>query len=173
MDQIIVRPEADEPPAIEAALGLGPKGRAPRRRRLGLYAVVALLAAGALYGGYRFLQPAPGPAFVTVPVERGDLTVEVSATGTLQPLIQVDISSELSGVVRSVSVTENQRVAKGDVLAELDTTPNSGPGRTGRGIGQGRRSQVGRCANDAAGNRAGLEPRQPAYRARHGDNPVA
>ncbi|TIX35673.1 MAG: biotin/lipoyl-binding protein, partial [Mesorhizobium sp.] len=50
-----------------------------------------------------------------------DLTVAVSATGTLQPLTQVDISSELSGVVRSVSVNENQLVKKGDVLAALDT----------------------------------------------------
>jgi HlyD family secretion protein len=57
-----------------------------------------------------------------VPAETGELTVEVSATGTLQPLIQVDISSELSGVVRTVAVEENQRVAKGEVLAELDTT---------------------------------------------------
>lgn len=122
MDQIVARPEAGEPPAIETALGINGKGRAPKRRRFVLYAVVAVLAAGALYGGYRFMQPTPGPAFATVPVERGDLTVEVSATGTLQPLIQVDISSELSGVVRSVSVAENQRVAKGDILAELDTT---------------------------------------------------
>ncbi|MGO4838016.1 efflux RND transporter periplasmic adaptor subunit, partial [Rhizobiaceae sp. 2RAB30] len=61
-------------------------------------------------------------AFATVPAERGSLTVEVSATGTLQPLTQVDISSELSGVVRSVAVNENQRVGKGDVLAALDTT---------------------------------------------------
>src|SRR5690606_14513409 len=39
-----------------------------------------------------------------------------------QPLTQVEVSSELSGVVRSVAVEENQRVAGGDVLAELDTT---------------------------------------------------
>ena len=60
-------------------------------------------------------------AYITAPAKTGDITVEVSATGTLQPLIQVDISSELSGVMRSVEVVENQRVKKGDVLAELDT----------------------------------------------------
>ena len=47
----------------------------------------------------------------------------MSATGTLQPLTQVDISSELSGVIRSVSVEENQQVKKGDVLA--GSTPRS------------------------------------------------
>ena len=57
-----------------------------------------------------------------MPAEKGGLTVTVSATGTLQPLTQVDISSELSGVVRTVAVNENDLVHKGDVLAELDTT---------------------------------------------------
>jgi HlyD family secretion protein len=40
----------------------------------------------------------------------------------LQPIVQTDVSSELSGVVRSVDVTENQTVTKGQVLATLDTT---------------------------------------------------
>ena len=60
--------------------------------------------------------------YETAPASRNDLTVTVSATGTLQPLVQVDISSELSGVVRTVLVNENGLVRKGDVLAELDTT---------------------------------------------------
>jgi HlyD family secretion protein len=67
-------------------------------------------------------RPAETVNYVTTPAETGNLTVEVSATGTLQPLTQVDISSELSGVVRSVAANENQQVRKGDVLAELDTT---------------------------------------------------
>jgi HlyD family secretion protein len=46
----------------------------------------------------------------------------VSATGTLEPLTRVEISSELSGVVRSVAVEQNQRVSAGEVLAQLDTT---------------------------------------------------
>ncbi len=66
-------------------------------------------------------QPAAPLNYLTSPAEIGDMTIEVSATGTLQPLIQVSISSELSGIVRSVSADENQRVKKGDVLAELDT----------------------------------------------------
>lgn len=122
MDQIVNRPRVENTPAIEAALAIDSKGPGSRRR-LGLYTIAALVAAAALYGGYRtFAAPAPGPSFVAVPVERSNLTVEVSATGTLQPLVQVDISSELSGVVRSVAVNENQHIAKGDVLASLDTT---------------------------------------------------
>ncbi|MGE0499322.1 MAG: efflux RND transporter periplasmic adaptor subunit [Rhizobiaceae bacterium] len=123
MDQIVRRTRPQETADIEAALALDKDGKAPRRRRRWPWFVVALTLVAAGYGIYSWQSPAGTPvSFQTVDAARGDLTVEVSATGTLQPLIQVDISSELSGVVRSVSVEENQRVAQGDVLAELDTT---------------------------------------------------
>jgi len=108
--------------SAQAALGLG-SGQAAKKRSKGwIYAAAAVVAGvGAL--AYWQLGTAEAPVrYTTVPAARGDITVEVSATGTLQPLIQVDISSELSGVVRSVAVDENQRVTQGEVLAELDTT---------------------------------------------------
>ncbi|ACG74818.1 efflux transporter, RND family, MFP subunit [Anaeromyxobacter sp. K] len=58
----------------------------------------------------------------TEPARRGALTVTVSATGTLEPTNEVEVGSELSGVVRSVEATYNQRIAKGQVLARIDTT---------------------------------------------------
>jgi HlyD family secretion protein len=122
MDQIVNRPSVDSAPSIEATLDLNEKpGR--RRGRLVFRALLVAVIVAALGGaGYWWATPALAPvSFTTAPVKRGDLTVEVSATGTLQPLIQVDISSELSGVVRSVNVDENDTVKKGQVLAELDT----------------------------------------------------
>lgn len=80
-----------------------------------------VIAAPALGAWYWLSQPSARLVFTTEPAARGDLTVAVTATGTLQPLTQVDISSELSGVVRAVLVNENEQVGKGDVLAELDT----------------------------------------------------
>ena len=119
MDQI-VRGKDPASPDIADVLGLDRAG-APRKRRRPLLwlALLAILAVAA--GVYWLWSPSTdaAPAFVATPAERGDITVEVTATGTLQPVIQVDISSELSGVIRSVPVVENQRVAKGDVLAEL------------------------------------------------------
>jgi len=94
-----------------------------RRRRGWWYALVILfLIAVGMFGYQGYAGSAPGVQYTTAPATVSDLTVEVSATGTLQPLTQVDISSELSGVVRSVSVDENQQVKQGDVLAKLDTS---------------------------------------------------
>jgi HlyD family secretion protein len=59
--------------------------------------------------------------YVTEPVTRGDLTVIVTATGSVQPTEKVDVSSELSGTIRKVLVDYNSKVRAGQVLAELDT----------------------------------------------------
>jgi HlyD family secretion protein len=59
--------------------------------------------------------------FQTAKVERGNLAVIVTATGTLQPTNQVDVGSELSGIVKTVEVDFNDRVKVGQVLARLDT----------------------------------------------------
>jgi HlyD family secretion protein len=59
--------------------------------------------------------------FVVEPADRTDLTVIITATGSVQPTKQVDVSSELSGTVRSVFVDYNSPVRVGQALAELDT----------------------------------------------------
>ncbi|MFZ2998369.1 efflux RND transporter periplasmic adaptor subunit [Sphingobium sp.] len=61
------------------------------------------------------------PNYATREVRRGDLTVTVSATGNLKPINQVDVGSEQSGKITAVYVDVNDRVTKGQRLAELDT----------------------------------------------------
>ena len=60
--------------------------------------------------------------FKTMEVQREDLTVIVTATGTLQPTNKVDVGSELSGIIKSVEADYNDRVKVGQVLARLDTS---------------------------------------------------
>ncbi|MDQ7790220.1 MAG: efflux RND transporter periplasmic adaptor subunit [Clostridia bacterium] len=60
--------------------------------------------------------------FKTQEVQRGDITVIVTATGTLQPTNQVDVGSELSGIIKNVEVDYNDKVKVGQVLARLDTS---------------------------------------------------
>tara|TARA_R110000772_G_scaffold52228_14_gene119809 strand:+ start:72 stop:1385 length:1314 start_codon:yes stop_codon:yes gene_type:complete len=59
--------------------------------------------------------------YVTDTVKRGDITVDVTATGNLAPTEQVEVGSEISGIVRKVLVDVNDRVSKGQAIAIIDT----------------------------------------------------
>lgn len=90
------------------------------RRLVLLCLLVVVIAAGGFW--YWTTQSASSQVrYTTEPVTRGDVTVTVTATGTVQPTNQVDISSELSGIVRDVAVDYNDEVTVGEVLATLDT----------------------------------------------------
>ncbi len=61
-------------------------------------------------------------SYRTADVERGDLTLMVTATGNLQPLNQVEVGSEVSGTIASVPVDFNNKIRINQVLAQLDTS---------------------------------------------------
>ena len=82
--------------------------------------VVVLVAVFAL--SRFFFGGAIAPQYSTEEAARGNLTVTVSATGKLAPTNQVQVGSELSGLVETVSVDVNDRVIKGQPLAVLDTS---------------------------------------------------
>ena len=107
---------------IEEALDLtaARKGRKWLRRVL-WFTVLAAVVAGGYYGYSRMTAANAAIVYDTVPARTLDLIVTVSATGTIQPITQVDVGSELSGVVRDVTVDDNSIVKAGDVLARLDT----------------------------------------------------
>lgn len=56
----------------------------------------------------------------TQAVDRGAVTISVSATGTLEALVTVEVGSQLSGQITSIPVDFNSRVRKGQLLAKLD-----------------------------------------------------
>src|SRR5262245_10725807 len=110
-------------PEMEAQLGLDEASGSRTRRlwmRRGVWAlvVVALLAGVAWWRARGRAEAAP--KYVTAPVERGDLAVTVTATGTLSALDTVEVSSEVSGRVADVRVDYNTSVKKGQVLAVLN-----------------------------------------------------
>ncbi len=76
--------------------------------------LLLLLLLKSCFGG------AEKPVYSSEAVTRGSLSVSVSATGKLAPTNQVQVGSELSGLVIKVAVDVNDRVTKGQALALID-----------------------------------------------------
>lgn len=80
--------------------------------------LLALLAGG---GWWAFVRvPEPVLSFRTAKIERGPLQAAVSATGTVTPVQQVQISSQVSGQIRELYVDFNSEVRSGQLIAQLD-----------------------------------------------------
>ena len=107
---------------IAMALGVDqfPENTAGKKRRSIAVVLVAIAAVIALWF-CKGLNSSSAVHYKTQAVTRGDLTVIVTATGTLQPTNKVDVSSELSGIIKTVEVDYNSRVQLSQPLAKLDT----------------------------------------------------
>lgn len=102
---------------IDAFLGQPPRSRWVRWRKwilIGLPLLIVLLLLA------RCFRPAVPAHYATVPIARQDLTVTITATGNLAPTVQVNVGSEVSGLIDTVYVQNNDRVTKGQPLARLD-----------------------------------------------------
>ena len=88
----------------------------------GKFLLTLVVLAGLAAGGWYLWQRGADkpPELTTTTVSRGDLQQGVTATGDLQPLASVDVSSQISGLVLEVLVDYNSVVKKGDVLARID-----------------------------------------------------
>lgn len=98
------------------------EARAGRHRRRRLL-VLALLLVPALAAALWLLRGGDenGIAYRTAEARRDDLVVRVTATGTLQPVNQVEVGTEISGTIAVVQADYNDRVHAGEELARLDT----------------------------------------------------
>jgi len=99
---------------------------APTRRKGGLprpvvYALTALGLLIVVWGGWQVFKPkAPKDPYRTEQVQQGDITKSVSASGSLQALVQVDVGSQISGQILKVLVDFTDQVRAGQLLATLD-----------------------------------------------------
>ncbi len=87
--------------------------------------IIFLLIGGSLIA-YRQLVIIPKQAAIsklkTLPVKRDDLTITVSANGTVQAQMSVNISPETAGILKSLKVKEGDRVKQGQVIAHMDNS---------------------------------------------------
>ena len=113
------KPPAPAEPDIAAVLREG--STSGRARRLVYVVVAVLVVGGGLFAWWMTRAGTADVVYTTQPVTRGDLTVTVTATGTVEPTNVVEVSSELSGLIASVSVDFNDTVKQGQPLAMLKT----------------------------------------------------
>ena len=76
------------------------------------------------YGVYHFFFREK-PAIIVIQkqkVEKGDVTTEVTATGSVQPVDEIEVGTQVSGLVSKIYVDYNSQVKKGELIAELDKT---------------------------------------------------
>ncbi len=81
--------------------------------------MVAILGGGTWWWTARKGEAADS-AYRTATIERGDIRVAISATGTLSAISTVTVGSQISGQVTDVLVDYNSEVKKGEVLARID-----------------------------------------------------
>lgn len=84
-----------------------------------LLIVIVAGVGGTVWYSQKSAMPAAAK-FGTAQVQRGDLTVTVSATGTLNPVVSVLVGSQVSGVIQTLSATFNSRVKKGQVIGQIE-----------------------------------------------------
>jgi HlyD family secretion protein len=92
-------------------------------RRLGF--IISVVAIGIAIGGYVFFNgERKSPIrYRTAAVERGQIVSVVSATGTINPVVSVQVGTQVSGMIKSLHADFNSQVKAGDTVAVIDPEP--------------------------------------------------
>jgi len=112
-------PSVEQSTSVQDLLG---DDRPPHwwQRPVWLAAMGLVAAAGAVYWYQSSVARRGGTVYLSEPVRKGNVTLTVSANGTLQPLRTVTVGSELSGTVAAVLVDVNDQVKVGQELLQLE-----------------------------------------------------
>ena len=92
---------------------------------IGVIVVLVLGLGGGVYlarGKIFSKKKSKTPTIQTATVRRGDITTTVSATGTIQPLVTVEVRSKASGAITKLYVDEGDTVKASDLMAEIEKT---------------------------------------------------
>jgi len=107
------------------------------------WAIIVLIAGGVVAGGVWHFKHAKNdtPQYQTAVVDRGELTQVVTATGTLNPVVNVTVGSQVSGIIYKLYVDYNSMVKSNEVIAEID------PATYQASVSQGRADLANAKAN--------------------------
>src|SRR6187401_391247 len=144
----------------------------PRWRRWAKFWVPGLIVV--LFGLYFATRGGDDkPEYITEKVVERSLDIEVTATGNLRPTNQVDVGSEVSGRVDRVLVDVNDRVARGQVMAQINTDVIEDQIKQGRANLDAARAQVAQARATLGVDTAQLNRLQEVYRLSGGKVPSA
>ena len=91
-----------------------------KTKKIILIAVAVAVVAG---GGIWFFTGSPAKHKVTyasATVSKGDISNSVTATGTIEPVTEVEVGTQVSGIIDQIYVDYNSVVTKGQLIAEMD-----------------------------------------------------
>jgi HlyD family secretion protein len=156
-------------PRIDEFLGASTTPRWRRWAKFWIPGLIVLL--GALY---YFTRGDDGkPQYITEKVTERSLDIEVTATGNLRPTNQVDVGSEVSGRIDRVLADVNDRVVRGQVLAQINTDVIDDQIKQGRANLDAARAQVAQARATLGVDTAQLNRLQEVYRLSGGKVPSA
>src|SRR5215510_4309500 len=90
------------------------------KQRRGWLALLLLLIAGGVTAAFFWTNKTNANDYITAKVERSNVEVNVSATGTVQAVTTVQVGSQVSGTVQWLGADFNTQVKRGQVIARLD-----------------------------------------------------
>ncbi len=87
-------------------------------KKLVLFSTIFLVVvvAGAIY----YFKRTPAPVYRTAKVEKGAIVSSVTATGTLNAVVTVQVGTQVSGTIQKLFVDYNSVVKKGQTIAQID-----------------------------------------------------
>jgi HlyD family secretion protein len=164
----MIPPLASADAELNRILGTAPSRKRTITRWRWLGAAALALLAGSAYLVMQSSHRSALSPYKSEPAVRGDLTVTVSATGNVQPTNQVDVGSELSGIIENVLVEENDRVRHGQILAQLDVSRLQDQIAKSRGALTAAQALVSQTAATVKERRVNLERLQGVATRSHG-----
>jgi HlyD family secretion protein len=90
-----------------------------------IFLMTAVLLVGLAIGGYVFFngeRKAP-VRYRTAMIERGPVISVVTATGSINPVVSVQVGTQVSGMIKSLHADFNSIVKAGDIVATIDSEP--------------------------------------------------
>lgn len=91
-----------------------------KKRIISIWIIAAIIIGVALFFFFRGKTQVKTVQYKTAKVERGDVVLMVSATGTLDAVTSVDVGSQVSGIIKKIYVDFNSNVKKGQLIAQID-----------------------------------------------------